>query len=128
MSIVLTFQSSEGDRRVSKGPYTSIRLEGEVMRERHGGPAIASHFAEGWWQVDGEDYLRVDSEGRVVVLWEGSPAKGTRATTGHFSSVDGVAYIDRRILAFIDLERHDWYLKRQGEHKPVLVLVPCQTT
>src|ERR1041384_1268231 len=69
MSIVLTFQSSEGDRRVSKGPYTSIRLEGEVMRERHGGPAIASHFAEGWWQVDGEDYLRVDSEGRVVVLW-----------------------------------------------------------
>ena len=54
VSIVLTFQSSEGDRRVSKGPYASIRLEGEVMRERHGGPAIASHFADGWWQVDGE--------------------------------------------------------------------------
>jgi hypothetical protein len=57
VSIVLTFQSSEGDRRVTKGPYTSIRLEGE-MRERDGGPAIALHFAEGWWQVDGEDYLR----------------------------------------------------------------------
>jgi hypothetical protein len=127
MSIVLTFQSSAGDRRISKGPYPCIRLEGEVIRERHGGPEIASHFSEGWWRVDGQDYLRLDSDGPVVVLWDGGPAGGTAATTGHFSSVDGIAYIDRRILAFVDLERHDWYLKRQGEHKPVLVLMPSKS-
>jgi hypothetical protein len=103
-------------------------LEGEVIRERHGGPEIASHFSEGWWHVDGQDYLRVDSDGPVVVLWDGGPAGGTAATTGHFSSVDGIAYIDRRILAFVDLERHDWYLKRQGEHKPVLVLMPSKAS
>src|SRR4051812_16270783 len=102
MSIVLTFQSSEGDRRVSKGPYPSIRLEGEVIRERRSGPVIASHVSAGW-RVDGVEYLRVDIEAPVVVLWDGSPAEGTAATTGHFSSVDGIAYIDRRVLAFVDL-------------------------
>jgi hypothetical protein len=56
----------------------------------------------------------------------GSPAQGTPGTTGHFSSVDGVAYIDRRILAFVDQERNDWYLKREGHHTPALVLEPVK--
>jgi hypothetical protein len=122
VSIVLTFQSRTGDR-ISKGPYPSVRLEGELIRERPGGPVIASHVPQGW-NVDGKDYLRVDSETPVVVRWDGLPASGTSATTGHFSSVDGVAYIDRRILAFVDRERSDWYLKREGCHKPVLFLEP----
>ena len=122
MSIVLTFQTSAGDE-VSRGLYAAVRLEGELMREPDGGPVIASHLPNGW-SVDGKDYLRVDTTTPVIVLWAGAPAGGTPGTTGHFSSVDGVAYIDRRILAFVDRERNDWYLQRQGYHTPVLVLQP----
>jgi hypothetical protein len=123
--LVLTFQNSEGNRSISKGPYSSIRLEGEVICEHHGGPVIALHVSDGW-RVDGEHYLRLDCDTPVVVLWDGSPTEGTPGTTGHFSSVDGIAYIDRRILAFVDCERHDWYLKREGQHKPVLMLKPVK--
>jgi hypothetical protein len=100
-------------------------LEGDLIREHQGGAVIAKHAPNGW-SVDGKNYLRVDGETSVIVLWDGSPTGGTPGTTGHFSSVDGIAFIDRRILAFLDLERHDWYLKREGQHKPVLVLEPVK--
>lgn len=125
MPIVLTFQTKAGNERISKGPYSSIRLEGGLIREHAGGPVIASHFPEGW-KVDGKDYLRVDSDASVMVVWDGCPPGVPPGSTGHFSSVDGVAYIDRRIFAFVDLERNDWYLKREGYHRPVLVLEPAR--
>jgi hypothetical protein len=124
LSIVLTFQSSAGDR-LSKGPYSSVRFEGTLIREPPAGAVIASHVPDGW-SVEGRHFLRVDCEVPVVVLWDGSPAQGTPGTTGHFSSVDGVVYIDRRILAFLDAELNDWYLKREGHHTRALVLEPVK--
>lgn len=124
MSMVLNFLTSEG-AGISKGPFASVHLDGEIIRGSAGGDAIAEHLPYGW-KVDGRVYLRLDIDVSVVVHWLGCPAGGTRGTTGRFSSVDGVAYMDRRILAFVDRERQDWYLLRQGLHTPCLVLEPEQ--
>ena len=123
LSLVLTFEKSSGER-VSRGPFTVIRLEGEIVREGETGALVAHHLPHGW-SVDGEAFLRMDVREDVKVKWEGSPPDGLPSTTGHFSSVDGVAFIDRRILGFVDRERNDWYLMRQGQHFPVLSLEPA---
>jgi hypothetical protein len=118
MTIVLTFSKTTGEK-AARGPFASIRLQGGQISDAASGRIIATHLPHGW-QVDGEDYLRLDATGPVSVTWEGHGE--ALATTGHFSSINGVAYIDRRILAFMDRECNDWYLVREGKHQPVLTL------
>ena len=121
MSIVLTFAKATGGK-ISKGPFSSVRFAGEqVYDAERGGKVIAAHAAYGW-TVDDDEYLRLDAAG-VTVLWEGHP--GAPSTTGHFSCVNGVAYIDRRILAFVDRTSRDWYLTREGQHQAALILKPA---
>ena len=85
------------------------------------GETIDGHLSHGW-QVAGADYLRLDVEAPARVTWEGHA--GSPATSGHFSCVNGVAYIDRRILAFVDRERADGYLLREDHHCAALVVQP----
>jgi hypothetical protein len=99
--VVLTFSKSTG-QHISKGPFSSVIFEGEQISDGNSGRVIGRHLPHGW-MVDGEEFLRLDVEGSVSVRWEGhTPDPGT---TGHFSCVNGVAYIDRRILAFVDRSR-----------------------
>ena len=119
--MILTFSKATGGQ-TAKGPFSAVRFEGEAIREREGAAPIASHLAYGW-SVDGEDYLRLDVGGPVRVSWAGFA--GAPSTTGHFSCVNGVAYIDRRILAFVDRERGDWYLVREGVHRDALLVQPA---
>ena len=114
MSVVLTFAKSTG-QRISKGPFSAVVFEGEQICDGQTKTVIATHLPHGW-TVEGQDYLRLDVEGPVGVRWEGH-APDT-ATNGHFSCVNGVAYIDRRILAFVGREQNDWYFLREGQHHP----------
>ena len=116
---MFTFSKTTGEQ-VSRGPFATVRFEGEHIRDG-GGTPIASHLPHGW-TVDGEDYLRLDITGPVSVTWEGYA--GGVSTSGHFSCINGVAYIDRRILAFVDRERGDWYLLREARHCAALLLTP----
>jgi len=56
----------------------------------------------------------------VMVTWDGFA--GTPSTTGHFSSVDGIAFIDRRMFAVVDRQQGDWYLLREGFHQALLCI------
>jgi len=94
-------------------------LEGETVRERRGGPVIATHLPH-CWAVDGGEFLRLDVEPAVRVTWEGFA--GAPSTIGHFSSVDGIAYMDRRMFAVVDRQQGDWYLLREGVHQAVLCI------
>ena len=120
MAIKLTLSKAAGGQ-VSLGPFRSVRFDGECVRDGHDGRKVAEHLLHGW-KVEGEDYLRLDVDVGVRVTWEGHA--GSPSTSGHFSCVNGVAYIDRRILAFVDRERNDWYLLREGHHCKALVLSP----
>ena len=121
MSVVLTFSKTTGER-ISKGPFSSVRFQGEHICDAATGRVIAAHLPHGW-TVDGEDYLRLDATQNVSVTWEGHGP--SLDTTGHFSSVNGVAYIDRRILAFVDRERNDWYMVREGRHHAAFTIAPA---
>jgi hypothetical protein len=118
MAILLTFTKSSGEQ-ASTGPFASVRFEGERIVDVESGQAVAAHFGHGW-SLGGESYLRLDVSGPVSVSWKGHA--DDPSTTGHFSCVNGVAYIDRRILAFVDRERNDWYVLREGHHQPALTL------
>lgn len=119
--MILKFAKSAGGE-LSKGPFSLVRFEGERICDVAADRVIGAHLVHGW-SVDGGDYLRLDVSQPVVVGWQDHA--GSRETTGHFSCVNGVAYIDRRILAFVDRERKDWYLVRQGKHQPYLLLTPA---
>ena len=121
MPLNLTFSKNSGGQ-LAKGPFSSVRFEGERIRDGESGGLIGTHLPHGW-RVDGEDYLRLDVAQTVVVTWDGhGPAADT---TGHFSSINGVAYIDRRILAFVDRERNDWYMLREGLHHAAFTIAPA---
>lgn len=120
LSVMLVFSKAAG-ARLSLGPFAAVRFEGERLCDGASGSTIAEHLSHGW-QVAGADYLRLDIEAPMRVTWDGHA--GSPATSGHFSCVNGVAYIDRRILAFVDRERRDWYLLREGHHCPALTVEP----
>ena len=121
MAILLTFTKATGGE-IKKGPFASVRFEGERIVDGETGEAIAAHLPHGW-TVDGEAYLRLDVSQPVSVTWTGYG--GGAGTNGHLSCVNGVAYIDRRILGFVDRERNDWYLLREGRHQPFFAISPA---
>jgi len=118
LAIVLKFQKAHGPT-LTRGPFKTLVFERETAREQTGAPVIATHSAQGW-VVNGDEFLRLDVEPAVVVTWAGF--LGGSSTTGRLHSVDGVAYIDRRMFAVVDRERGDWYLLREGRHHPVLMI------
>ena len=122
MGILLNFQKACGSP-LSRGPFNKIVSERETVREKAGGPIIATHLPH-TWAVDGEEFLRLDIEPHVVVNWLGFA--GSPSTTGHLSCVNGIAFIDRRIFAVVDRQNGDWYLLREGQHEPVLNIEPAR--
>ena len=103
MSVHLQFQNARG-LTLHKGPFNSFVLEGETIREQRGGNIIAVHLPH-CWSVEGAEFLRLDVEPSVVATWEGFG--GGPSTTGHLSSVDGIAFIDRRMFAVVDRQNDD---------------------
>jgi hypothetical protein len=74
-----------------------VVFERGTIRERTGGAVIATHLPH-CWSVEGAEFLRLDVEPEVVVTRENFAL----STTGHLSSVDGIAYIDRRVFAVVE--------------------------
>jgi len=110
-----------------KGPYSLLRFEGEIIRAEHGGPVIAKHEHHEW-QVDGERYSRLMCNCRAVVHFE--RVDGSRSETfGPYECVtfiDGVAYVDHRIFAFVDRSIVDWYCHEDEKHWPLMIIRPAQ--
>jgi hypothetical protein len=110
------------------GPFQAIRLDAETMRDAEDGELIALH-REHQWQVGGERYYRVDVTSRVRVHFERSgaiaPALPRSRDFGpyrQFSAVDGIAYADERVFAFVDGRVGDWFCYDDGRHWPVMIV------
>jgi hypothetical protein len=107
------------------GPYSTLRLEGEVMREVAHGPVIARH-EDHEWRVDGERYTRLDCGCRVNVHFErvDGTASRTYGPYESFSFVDGVGFGNHEVFAFADRSIVDWYCHADGRHWPLMIIVP----
>jgi hypothetical protein len=123
--IVLSFLRDTATQR--KGPYACVRLEGEIIRAEVGGPVIARHEGHEW-QVEGEKCGRMTIDCRVVVHFE--RIDGTQSEKyGPYESVsfiDGVAYVDHQIFAFVDRSIIDWYCHEDERHWPLMIISPAQ--
>jgi hypothetical protein len=109
-----------------KGPYRIVRFEGEVMRAEPGGAPIAKHERHDWL-VDGVPYSRLQIDCRVTVCFErvdGSRSKRFGPYTC-MSFIDGVAYVEHEIFAFVDRSIRDWYCHEDEHHWPLMLVEPA---
>ena len=105
------------------GPYSCVRFESEVIRDRADGPILARHV-EHRWIIDGVAYTRLDCDCRVSVRFERMDGTLSREYGPYdsFSCVDGIAYVDREVFAIADRSIGDWYCHDNGRHWPLMTV------
>ena len=118
----ITFSKPSG-ATTTRGPYASFRLEGEVLREKLGGPVVAIHRGH-QWQVDGEHFARLDCDCGVQVHLEraGGMESESYGPFQSFSCLDGMAYTNHELFAFADRTIGDWYCHRDDHHWGVMIV------
>jgi len=124
--IVLSFLRDTASPK-RKGPYPCLHFEGEVIRAEVGGPVLARHEGH-TWQVDGERYSRLSIECRAVVHFERVDGSQSKKYGPYeiVTFIDGVAYVDHQIFAFVDRSIIDWYCHEDEKHWPLMIITPAQ--
>jgi hypothetical protein len=104
------------------GPYRVVRLDADGVNGHDGFPV--AHYRDQEWQVGGERYFRLDCEARVTIHFEKSEQLKSRSfgPYGRFSAINGIAYTDHKVFAFVDRRVGDWFCYDDGRHWPVMVL------
>lgn len=128
MNLILSFIHFHRQAK-AVGPFESVRLDGETVRALPGG-ALVAHHREHQWEVDGKRYYRLDATTLVHIHFERrqhpAPAYSRRSRDfgpfERFSAVDGIAYTDDRVFAFVDGRVGDWFCYDDGQHWPVMVV------
>jgi len=109
-----------------RGPYRALRFESEIIRGETGGPVIAKHDHHEW-HVDGAPYSRLQIDCRACVHFE--RIDGTRSKRyGPYacvSFVDGIAYVEHQVFAFVDRSIRDWYSHENEQHWPLMIIEPA---
>jgi hypothetical protein len=114
MSIKVTLGRPRGEPMLL-GPFERLIFVGGQLRSKEGAMPIAVHENHAW-QVRDQWYSRLDIPGPVMVLLSSPPAERTFGPFTSFSCVDGVAYTENRVFAFVDNEQGDWYCVEDGRH------------
>lgn len=106
------------------GPFQAIRFDGDTVRDAAKRALIGRHVQH-QWEVAGERYFRLECSSRVRVHFE-QPREGTSSRPfgpyERFSAVDGIAYADERVFAFVDSNVGDWFCYNDGQHWPVMIV------
>ena len=120
----LRFERKHGGPRLIEKVRT-LYLARSELREGPDGRLLARHVAH-HWNVEGEDYMRLDCETRLCMVFrdDGGGLRQVLGPFSHFSSIDGIAFADREVLAHFDTSRCVWYLLNEGVEWPVLCIEP----
>ena len=101
---------------ITLGPFNSIWLNSGGMRTEAKGP-IRAAYRKHQWEVDGLSYFRLDCTTQVNVKFEdGSEQSAKYGPYKRFSAVDGLAYGDDKVLAFMDQKSDKWLYYDTGYH------------
>lgn len=110
--------------RTELGTFQELLFAGDELRTTDE-TVLAIHQHNRWRRaqegVGGETFIRLDIVGPLVVR-TGDGAARTLGPYEHFSCVDGVSYVERRVFGFWDLQQRDWYFVDLGVHSKVLRL------
>ena len=107
---------------ITIGPFSVIWLDSEGMRSEKGG-ALRAPYSNHQWIVDGQTYFRLDCTANVDVRFERDAQRST--TYGpytRFSAVNGLAYGDGKVIAFLDHKSGDWLFYDSGYRWPTMVV------
>lgn len=107
---------------ISLGPFNSTWLDSEGMRTGAKG-AIRAPYRKHQWEVDGLSYFRLDCTAQVSMQLEKGPERSPQyGPYQRFSAVDGLAYGDDKVLAYMDQKSDKWLYYDSGHHWPVMVV------
>lgn len=127
MNLVLSFAHPRKAPK-SAGTFRAVRLDGRTVREAREGEPIAVH-RDHHWELGGERYFRLEASGRLRVHFERPPRVAQVSLRSRdfgpfqrFSAIDGVAYTDERLFAFVDPKVGDWFCYEDGHHWAVMVV------
>jgi hypothetical protein len=123
MNLVLTFVHPSKPPK-TLGPFAAIRFDAESLRETVNGAPVAIH-RDHQWHVGTEKYFRLDTTTRVHCHFERLTQNEGSKRFGpfeQFSAIDGIAYVDDRVFAFVDTKIGDWFCYEDGHHWEVMVV------
>jgi hypothetical protein len=122
LQLVLSFVHPSRPPR-SLGPFSRLWLDARSLRAEADGPVLA-HHVRGEWHVEGDTYYRLDCAARVSIGFERHDGGRSRlfGPFASFSAVDGLAYTDSKIFAFLDKRAGAWLCYDLGDHYPLMVL------
>jgi hypothetical protein len=132
MNLILSFVHVSKPAK-TVGPFHSIRLDAEAVRESPAGAPVAYH-RDHQWEVEGQRYFRLDATSRVRIHFERDPRRLQAIARsrgfgpfGKFSAIDGIVYTDNRVFAFVDTKVGDWFCYDDGHHWAVMVVSDAST-
>jgi hypothetical protein len=121
----LVFAHTAGKPGRSLGPFRRLAIEGEVLRDKEHGEALARH-TDHHWAVGGESFFRLDIAGPVKVRFlKGDTASQDFGPFEHFSCADGIAYADREFFASLAETTATWHCIASAEDWPSFEVVPA---
>jgi hypothetical protein len=107
---------------ITLGPLGAIWLSADGMRTEAGGE-LRAPYRRHQWDVDGLAYFRLDCTAHVIIHFERDGKRsGTHGPYGRFSAVNGLAYGDGKVLAFMDGKSDEWLFYDSGYLWPVMVI------
>jgi hypothetical protein len=128
--VILEFSSHRGEP-VCRGPLERLRFESSRLLDDDTGRVVLAHQEDQLWilEGDGRRFARIECVCRVQVWFE--TREGRSRGLGpfrEFSSLDGVTYVNGRILAFFDRQNDDWYSYDLGNHWKACVIERAPTS
>ena len=124
--LVLEFANPRGEA-ARIGPFSYLCFEGETLIGGPSGQVIAKHVGHHWELTQGGSFSRLECNSRVQVHFFATKHLQSKklGPFESFSSIDGIAYADRRVIAVCDRQLQDWYSLDVGSHWKVVVVEPA---
>jgi hypothetical protein len=96
------------------------------MHSSENGPVIAA-YQQHQWHVDGLSYFRLDCTSKVAIyFFKGRERSSPYGPFERFSAVNGLAYADDKVIAFLDYKRDEWLYYDTGHHWPTMVVATSE--
>jgi hypothetical protein len=120
--MLLTFEKRDATT-LPLGTFKVLRFDGGELRAPGSAVVIAKH-EEQYWRLGGEDYLRLDCDGPLTVMFFDGPSDKSRpfGPYAHFSSVDGIGYADHHVFCHLDAQTARWFLRAEQSEWATLVI------
>lgn len=102
------------------GSYPQLTLKYDELSRTEDRALVVKHRNNRWYTEEGEEYATLDVVGPFIIKGPAGEKLGPYTTLSMF---DGVAYVDKRVFAFTDVQKRDWYMHDVGAHWREMVIV-----